>query len=70
MSDPWIPIDDYCRSYNERQGTVHKRVQDGVWQRGVHYAAPQAGTAYINEPLARAWLEEKGKLQRVATAHS
>lgn len=64
MNSPWIPLADYCERYNERRGTVHKRLQDGVWQRGVHYAAPHTGEAYVNESLAREWLEQHNKLPR------
>lgn len=62
MKEPWIPLADYCEKYNERRGTIHKRLQDGTWERGVHYSAPSTGEAYVHEQRARTWLEQHGKL--------
>ena len=60
--DGWIELDAYCEKYGERKSTVHKRVADGGWARGEHYSAPSGGVGYVNEPAARAWLAERGKL--------
>lgn len=57
----WIRMDDFCKKYGQRQGTVQKRVADGVWPRGEIYACPTGGTSYIHEARALAWLKERGK---------
>jgi len=58
----WIPIDEYCRKYGESSGAIKKRVHDGTWERGVHYANPTGGRAFIHEERAAAWLKSKGRI--------
>lgn len=61
--DGWIRLEDYCDKYGERRGTVHKRVTDGAWERGVHFASPNGlgGACFVHEERAKAWLDEKGR---------
>lgn len=61
--DGWLHIKDYCEKYGEKPNTVHKRVADGVWERGEHYSAPDGGECFINEARAAAWLKQRGKLK-------
>ena len=61
--DGWIRIEDWCLRYDERKNTVHKRVTDGAWERGIHYSAPDGGDGFVHEARARTWLEERGKLK-------
>lgn len=62
MIDGWITLDEYCARYGEARGAVHKRVQDGQWQRGEIYSSPDGKTSYVHEARAAAWLRERGKL--------
>jgi hypothetical protein len=62
MMGGWIPVTLYVRLYpTENLNKIHKRVQQGVWQRQVHYAVPKGGTGWVNLPAIRLWLE--GKLE-------
>lgn len=48
-AEGWITVEEYCEKTGEKAGTIHKRVFDGVWQRGVHYSVPELrGQAYVN----------------------
>lgn len=60
MMGGWIPLERYLKLYpEEKANAVHKRVQQGVWQRQVHYAAPRGSSAWVNLPAIRLWLEGK-----------
>jgi hypothetical protein len=61
--DGWIPSAEWCAKYKEAAPTVRRRVQDGAWKRGVHWAAPDGGCSYVHEPRCRQWLIERGKLK-------
>jgi hypothetical protein len=54
--DGWIELDAYCEKYGERKNTVHKRVADGTWERGVIYASPSGSVTYVHEERAKEWL--------------
>ncbi len=58
----WMPIDVFLKKYDQRRNTVHKRIADGIWPRGVIYSAPDGGAGWIHEERAVRWLKEKGKL--------
>jgi hypothetical protein len=61
--DGWIRTDEYCRRYNEKPDALRTRVANGIWQRGVHWAAPNGrGISYVHEERCRAWLRERGRL--------
>jgi hypothetical protein len=62
LDKAWVRMDDFCQRHNQIQGTIQKRVHDGVWERGVLYANPTGGVAYVHEERALAWLKENGKL--------
>lgn len=54
----WVPLEQYLKMYpTETINKVHKRVQQGAWQRQVHYAAPKGSAAWVNLIAIRAWLE-------------
>jgi hypothetical protein len=61
--DGWLELDAFCEKYNERKNTIHKRVADGSWERGVLFASPSGGTSFVHEERAVAWLRENGKLR-------
>lgn len=58
----WLDLDAYCQKYGERKNTVHKRVTDGLWERGDIFSSPSGGTCYVHEEKARDWLRMRGKL--------
>jgi hypothetical protein len=56
----WVPLAEYCKLTGEKAATVHKRVHDGGWERGVHYSAPaDTGSGYVNVAAAEAWRKRK-----------
>jgi hypothetical protein len=60
----WITVEDYCEQTGEKAATIHKRVFDGVWQRGVHFSVPEPrGAGYINVAAAKAWKDSRSKVQ-------
>ncbi len=61
-TDGWMPIDVFLKKYDQRRNTVHKRIADGIWPRGVIYSVPDGGVGWIHEERAVRWLKEKGKL--------
>lgn len=61
--DGWMPLAEFCVKYGQRPNTLHKRVFDGIWERGVMFSSPTAGTSYVHEPRAVAWLIVKGYLK-------
>ncbi len=61
-TDGWISLEDWCIKHDERKNTVHKRVTDGAWERGVHYSAPDGGQGFIHEARATEWMGLRGKL--------
>ncbi len=58
----WMPLVAFCEKYEQRQNTVHKRVADGAWERGVVYSSPTGGVGYVHEARAVEWLTKRGKL--------
>lgn len=66
----WIPLAEYCEKYDDVAANVHRRVADGIWERGVHYAAPTANTSYVYLPAALEWQKNRAAREaaRAATA--
>lgn len=65
MMGGWVPMPIYLKMFStENINKIHKRVQQGRWHRQVHYAAPDGGTAWINLPAVRLWVE--GRLETIA----
>jgi hypothetical protein len=61
--DGWMEIDAYCEKYGQRKNTVQKRVHDGTWPRGLMYASPSGGVAYVHVERCNDWLQARGKLK-------
>jgi hypothetical protein len=61
-NDGWISLDDWCTMHGERKNTVHKRVTDCAWERGVHYSAPDGGLGFVHQAKAELWMAQRGKL--------
>lgn len=61
-TDGWMPLAEFCEKYKQRANTIHKRVTDGAWERGVMYSAPDGSSCFVHEERAVAWLREKGQL--------
>lgn len=61
--DGWIPVSEWCLKNDVKIGVVHKRISDGVWERGDIYAAPEGGTGYVHEERAAEWLRVNTKLK-------
>jgi len=55
--DGWISAKDWCDRYGERPNTIHVRVSRGIWKRGVHYSAPDAGRFFVHEARCVEWLK-------------
>lgn len=61
-AEGWISVEEYCASTGEKPAVIHKRVFDGVWQRGVHFSVPEPETlGFVNVKAAEAWREGKSK---------
>jgi hypothetical protein len=60
--DGWIPSEEWCTKYAERKNTIHVRVTRDVWQRGVHFSAPDGGRFYVHEARCLEWLKKQKPL--------
>lgn len=58
----WMPLDEFCETYHQRKNTILKRVHEGIWPRGVIYASPSGGKAFVHVERAAEWLRARGKL--------
>lgn len=57
MLGGWVPLAMYLQMFpTETKNAIYKRVQQGAWQRQVHYAAPKGGGAWVNLPAVKAWV--------------
>lgn len=61
--DGWITADEWCEKYADRRNTIHVRINQGAWQRGVHYSAPDPARCYVHEERCKAWMIAHGKLR-------
>lgn len=66
--DGWIPLAEYCALYSEKPATVHRRVADGIWERGVVFAAPTSTQSYVHLPSAQAWQEKRAAREAARAA--
>jgi hypothetical protein len=53
----WITLTRYCEYSGETRQSVHTRVALGKWKRGVHYSAPDGGSAWVNVPAVVDWIK-------------
>lgn len=56
----WMLLAEFCAKHNQKVATIHKRVADGAWPRGVIYSCPDGDKSYVHEARALEW--EAGKV--------
>jgi len=61
--DGWMEVEAFCAKFRQSKNTVHKRVHDGAWPRGVIYSSPSGGVAYVHVERACEWLQQRGLLE-------
>lgn len=60
----FITIEEFVAKHGGSVGTIRKRVSDGLWQRGLHYASPTGDTTFVHEARALEW--EAGRKGRAS----
>lgn len=57
-----IPLKTYCAAFGESLDVVNKRIQRGVWQKGVHYhAVKNVRGRWVDLDAISKWIRENSK---------